>query len=50
MKEQANNVFEICSYVDGLEKRLLDPSLKEELTNMEPDQRKCRKILFCQQC
>ena len=23
MKEQANDVFEICSYVDGLEKRLI---------------------------
>ena len=33
MKEQANNVFEICSYVDGLEKKI--DSMKEELTNMQ---------------
>ena len=30
MKEQANDVFEICSYVDGLEKKI--DSMKEELT------------------
>ena len=35
MKEQANDVFEICSYVDGLEKKI--DSMTEELT-------KCRKI------
>ena len=33
MKEQANNVFEICSYVDGLEKKI--DSMKEELTNIQ---------------
>ena len=33
MKEQANNVFEICSYVDGLEKKI--DSMTEELTNMQ---------------
>ena len=33
MEEQANNVFEICSYVDGLEKKI--DSMKEELTNMQ---------------
>ena len=33
MKEQTNNVFEICSYVDGLEKKI--DSMKEELTNMQ---------------
>ena len=33
MKEQANDVFEICSYVDGLEKKI--DSMKEELTNMQ---------------
>ena len=30
MKEQANDVFEICSYVDGLEKKI--DSMTEELT------------------
>ena len=33
MKEQANDVFEICSYVDGLEKKI--ESMTEELTNMQ---------------
>ena len=33
MKEQANDVFEICSYVDGLEKKI--NSMTEELTNMQ---------------
>ena len=33
MKEQANHVFEICSYVDGLEKKI--DSMTEELTNMQ---------------
>ena len=33
MKERANDVFEICSYVDGLEKKI--DSMKEELTNMQ---------------
>ena len=33
MKEQANVVFEICSYVDGLEKKI--DSMTEELTNMQ---------------
>lgn len=33
MKEQANDVFEICSYVDVLEKRI--DSMTEELTNMQ---------------
>ena len=33
MKEQANNVFEICSYVDGLEKKI--DSMTEELINMQ---------------
>ena len=33
MKEQANNVFEICSYVDGLEKKI--DSMTEELTNVQ---------------
>ena len=33
MKEQANDVFEICSYVDGLEKKI--DSMTEELTNMQ---------------
>ena len=32
MKDQANDVFEICSYVDGLEKKI--DSMTEELTNM----------------
>ena len=31
MKEQANDVFEICSYVDVLEKKI--DSMTEELTN-----------------
>ena len=33
MKEQANDVFEICSYVGGLEKKI--DSMTEELTNMQ---------------
>ena len=33
MKKQANDVFEICSYVDGLEKKI--DSMKEKLTNMQ---------------
>ena len=33
MKEQANDVFEICSYVDGLEKKI--DSMTEELSNMQ---------------
>ena len=33
MKEKANDVFEICSYVDGLEKKI--DSMTEELTNMQ---------------
>lgn len=33
MTEQANDVFEICSYVDGLEKKI--DSMTEELTNMQ---------------
>ena len=33
MKEQANDVFEIWSYVDGLEKKI--DSMTEELTNMQ---------------
>ena len=33
MKEQANDLFEICSYVDGLEKKI--DSMTEELTNMQ---------------
>ena len=33
MKEQENDVFEICSYVDGLEKKI--DSMTEELTNMQ---------------
>ncbi|MFQ9215524.1 MAG: DUF6674 family protein [Mediterraneibacter gnavus] len=33
MKEQANDVFEMCSYVDGLEKKI--DSMTEELTNMQ---------------
>ena len=33
MKEPANDVFEICSYVDGLEKKIA--SMTEELTSMQ---------------
>ncbi len=33
MKELANEVFEICSYVDGLEKK--SDSMTEEFTNMQ---------------
>ena len=33
MKEKANDGFEICSYVDGLEKKI--DSMTEELTNMQ---------------
>lgn len=33
MKEQENDVFEICSYVDGLEKKI--DSMTEELTNVQ---------------
>ena len=42
MKEQANDVFEICTYVDGLEKKIV--SMTEELTSMQARSRKCRKI------
>ena len=42
MKEQANDVFEICSYVDGLEKKI--DSMTEELTNMQNQIKKSRKI------
>ena len=33
MKEPANDVFEVCSYVDGLEKKIA--SMTEELTSMQ---------------
>lgn len=33
MKEKANDVFEVCSYIDGLEKKL--EVMKEELTNVK---------------
>ena len=33
MKEQANDVFEICSYVDGLEKKI--DSMTEELNQIK---------------
>lgn len=33
MKEPANDVFEICSYVDGLEKKIA--TMTEELTSMQ---------------
>lgn len=33
MKEQVNDVFEICSYVDGLEKKM--DSMTEELANVQ---------------
>ena len=39
MKEQANDVFEICSYVDGLEKKI--DSMTEELTNMQNQIKDC---------
>ena len=42
MKEQANDVFEICSYVDGLEKKI--DSMKEELTNMQNQIKEMQKI------
>ena len=44
MKEQANDVFEICSYVDGLEKKI--DSMTEELTNMQNQIKEFRKILL----
>ena len=33
MKEPANDVFEVCSYVDGLENKIA--SMTEELTSMQ---------------
>ena len=42
MKEKANDVFEICSYVDGLEKKI--DSMTEELTTCRTRSKKCRKI------
>ena len=33
MKEPANDVFEICTYVDGLEKKIA--TMTEELTSMQ---------------
>lgn len=38
MKEQANDVFEICSYVDGLEKKI-DSMTEETHQYAESDQR-----------
>ena len=44
MKEQANDVFEICSYVDGLEKKI--DSMTEELTNMQNQIKKMQEDTF----
>ena len=41
MKEQANDVFEICSYVDGLEKKI--DSMTEELTSMQDQIKKMQE-------
>ena len=45
MKEQANDVFEICSYVDVLEKKI--DSMTEELTNQIYRTRENR--LYCKE-
>ena len=44
MKEQANDVFEICSYVDGLEKKI--DSMTEELTNMQNQIKEMQEDMF----
>ena len=44
MKEQANDVFEICSYVDGLEKKI--DSMTEELTNMQNQNKEMQEDTF----
>ena len=41
MKEQANDVFEICSYVDGLEKKI--DSMTEEFTSMQDQIKKMQE-------
>ena len=41
MKEQANDVFEICTYVDGLEKKIV--SMTEELTSMQDQIKKMQE-------
>ena len=42
MKEQANDVFEICTYVDGLEKKIV--SMTEELTSMQDQIKKMQEV------
>ena len=44
MKEQANDVFEICSYVDGLEKKI--DSMTEELTSMQNQVKEMQELYF----
>ena len=41
MKEPANDVFEICSYVDGLEKKIA--TMTEELTSMQDQIKKMQE-------
>ncbi len=41
MKEPANDVFEICTYVDGLEKKIA--SMTEELTSMQDQIKKMQE-------
>lgn len=44
MKEQANDVFEICSYVDGLEKKI--DSMTEELVGQRIEGDANDKLFF----
>ena len=44
MKEQANDVFGICSYVDGLEKKI--DSMTEELTSMQNQIKEMQELYF----
>ena len=41
MKEPANDVFEICTYVDGLEKKIA--SMTEEFTSMQDQIKKMQE-------
>ena len=44
MREQANDVFELCSYVDSLEKKI--DAMTQELTNMQNEIKEMKEALF----
>ena len=44
MQSQSNDVFEICSYVDGLEKKL--DAMTEELTSVRAQIKEMQEIRF----